>query len=203
MKQHAAATDRNRGPILDVLRRVLPASGAVLEIASGTGQHAVFFAGQLPGITWQPSDVGPVALASIEAWRAEAALPNVLAPLTIDVTVPSWDARLAAAPDAIVCINMIHIAPWAACEGLVVGAARLLRPGGVLYLYGPFLFGGRFTAPSNEQFDATLRETSSAWGVRDIDEVAVLAHRAGLEREGIIDMPANNHSVIFRRTASG
>jgi hypothetical protein len=196
MKRHAPATDRNREPILDVLRDILPPSGVVLEIASGSGQHAAFFAPRLPGIQWQPSDPDPEALASIEAWRSEAGAPNLRSPIQIDVTREDWGIDAAA---AIVCVNMIHIAPWAACEGLFKGASMLLPTGAPLYLYGPFRFDGRFTAPSNEAFDASLRARDPSWGVRDLADVTALAKNHGLSREAVIAMPANNHSIVFRR----
>lgn len=199
-KRYAPATDRNREPILAVLRDVLPSSGIVLEIASGSGQHAAFFAPRLPRVTWQPSDPDPAALASIEAWRAEAGASNLRSPIRIDVTQDDWGALEAA---AIVCINMIHIAPWAACEGLFRGAQRLLlTEGAPLYLYGPFRFDGRFTAPSNEAFDASLRSSDPSWGVRDLADVTALAERHGFAREAVIPMPANNHSIVFRRGAT-
>ena len=196
MKGYAPATERNRSPILEVLSRVLPHEGLVLEIASGTGEHAGFFAKNLPRIRWQPSDVGASAVASIAAWRAESGAENLLAPLQIDVTEDAWGVPSA---DAVVCINMIHIAPWAACEGLLRGASRILPPRGVLYLYGPFRFDGAFLAPSNEVFDASLRARDPSWGVRDLGDVTALASRFGLTREEVAPMPANNHSVVFRR----
>jgi len=187
---------RNREPILAVLRRVLPARGLVLEIASGTGEHAVHCAGALPDLTWQPSDRDPEALASIAAHRAEAGLPNFLAPLALDVTAPSWPVERA---DAIVAINMIHIAPWRAAEGLIEGAGRLLAPGGVVYLYGPFMEDGRHTAPSNAAFDESLKARDPAWGVRDVAAVAELAARHGLDLKKRVAMPANNLSLVFRK----
>ncbi|HKG86305.1 MAG TPA: DUF938 domain-containing protein [Beijerinckiaceae bacterium] len=187
---------RNREPILAVLRRVLPARGLVLEIASGTGEHAVHCAGALPDLTWQPSDRDPEALASIAAHRAEAGLPNLLAPLALDVTAPSWPVERA---DAIVAINMIHIAPWRAAEGLIEGAGRLLAPGGVVYLYGPFMEDSRHTAPSNAAFDESLKARDPAWGVRDVAAVAELAARHGLDLKKRVAMPANNLSLVFRK----
>jgi hypothetical protein len=148
MKQHAPATARNREPIREVLARVLPTQGLVLELAAGSGEHGVYFAAQFPALTWQPSDLDPVALASIAAWRAEAKLPNLREPLRIDVTEPSWPLDRA---DAVTCINMIHISPWQATLGMLDGVVRLGAP--VLYLYGPYRFGGEFTAPSNAEFD--------------------------------------------------
>jgi hypothetical protein len=197
-KRHAPATDRNREPILAVLRDVLPPSGIVLEIASGSGQHAAFFAPRFPNVTWQPTDPDPEALASIEAWRADAGAPNLRSPKQLDVTRDDWGIEAAA---AIVCINMIHIAPWVACEGLFRGASILLPIGAPLYLYGPFREGGRFTAPSNEAFDASLRDRDPSWGVRDLADVTALASQRGFAREAVLPMPANNHSVVFRRAA--
>jgi SAM-dependent methyltransferase len=189
---------RNRDPILDVLRRVLPSRGLVLEIASGSGEHAVYFAEAMPSRTWQPTDPDAEALASIAAHRAAADAPNLLPPLKLDVTSQTWPVAQA---DAIVCCNMIHTAPWAACEGLIAGAARVLPAGGILYLYGPYMIGGRHTAPSNAAFDADLRARNHAWGIRDLDEVTALGESCGLTRAETVAMPANNLSVIFRRGA--
>ena len=196
MKRHAPATQRNREPILDVLARVLPAEGTVLEIASGSGEHAVFFAGKLPRLVWQPSDEDEEARASIEAHRAEAGLANLRAPIRVDAREADWGIAKA---DAIVSINMIHIAPWAACEGLMRGAARLLAPGGVLVLYGPFRQSGAHTAPSNASFDDGLRARDPAWGVRDLDDVAREAEKNALRRIEVVPMPANNLTVVFAR----
>ena len=194
---YAPAVARNREPILAVLRRVLPATGLVLEVASGSGEHAAFFAAALPHLTWQPTDADPRARASIAAFRDAGDAPNLLPPLALDVMAATdWPVSAAA---AIVCINMIHIAPWSACEGLVAGAARTLPPGGVLYLYGPYKEGGRHTAPSNEAFDADLRARDPRWGVRDLGEVTALAQRHGFAHQEMVAMPANNRSVIFRR----
>lgn len=192
----APATDRNRNPILAVLQRVLPASGTVLEIASGTGQHAQHFAGALPGLTWQPSDPEPGARASIAAWTAHSGLANVLPPLDLDVRREPWGIDRA---DAIVCINMIHISPWNAAEALFAGAGRLLGPGGVLYLYGPYRRDGAHTAPSNQAFDAQLRATDPEWGVRDMEAVIALGAAQGMTCEAPVPMPANNFSLVFRR----
>jgi SAM-dependent methyltransferase len=186
---------RNREPILAVLRRVLPAGGIVLEIASGTGEHAMHFAAALPELTWQPTDRDPEARRSIAARRAAAVLPNLLPPLELDAAAPSWPVERA---DAIVAINMIHIAPWSAAEGLMAGAARLLAPGGILYLYGPYQENGRHTAPSNAAFDASLRARDPEWGVRDVGAVAELAARHGLALAERVAMPANNLSLVFR-----
>jgi SAM-dependent methyltransferase len=193
-RRHAPATERNRAPILEVLRRVLPASGTVLEVASGSGQHAVFFAEALPHLIWQPSDPDPELRASIAAWRAQTALPNLRAPLALDATSDDWPMERA---DAILCINMIHIAPWTAALGLFRGAARLLSPGAPLLLYGPFKRDGRHTAPSNAAFDASLRQRDPAWGVRDLAEVEAAA--TGFILAETIEMPANNLTLLLRR----
>jgi SAM-dependent methyltransferase len=187
---------RNREPILDVLRRILPRDGLVLEIASGGGEHAAYFASNLPGLRWQPTDANAEMFESIAAHRAAAGFANLLAPLHLDVTSPQWPVERA---DAMVCCNMIHIAPWAATEGLIAGAGRTLARGGLLYLYGPYKIDGRHTAPSNQDFDASLRARNPLWGVRDLTEVSGLAKRHGLALEETVAMPANNLSVIFRR----
>ena len=191
------ATARNRGPILEVLRRALPETGRVLEIAAGAGEHAAHMAKALPGLEWQPTDAEPLALGSIRAWREAAGTPNLLDPRVLDVTDPAdWPED---AYEAVVCINMVHISPWVATEGLMEGAARVLTLGGLLYLYGPFREGGRHTAPSNEAFDASLKARDPAWGVRDLEEVVGLAGRHGLALAERVGMPANNLSLMFRR----
>jgi SAM-dependent methyltransferase len=177
---------------------VLPVSGLVLEVASGSGEHAAYFAKELPLLTWQPSDPDPDALASIAAHGAAVQRSNLRPPLHLDVTAAAWPLERA---DAVLCCNMIHIAPWAACEGLIAGAARILAPGGVLYLYGPYKVGGRHTAPSNAAFDADLRTRNPQWGIRDLGAVTTLAENAGLALTETVAMPANNLSVVFRRTA--
>jgi SAM-dependent methyltransferase len=191
----AAASERNKGPILEVLRGALPASGRVLEIASGTGQHVAHFAAALAALQWLPTDVDPAMLAVIRARTAE--LANVAAPVVLDVRADPWPVTGPLA--AIVCINMIHIAPEAATPALLAGAARLLEPGGVLYLYGPFREGGRHTAPSNAEFDASLRARNPAWGVRNLEDVDALAGALGLGRTLLVRMPANNLSVTYTR----
>ena len=189
---------RNREPILEVLKRILPSHGLVLEIASGTGEHAAFFAGELPLLTWQPTDPDDRALASIVAHRAAASSANLLPPLQLDVHAEHWPIERT---DVVLCNNMIHIAPWSACESLIAGAARVLPAGGILYLYGPYKIDGRHTAPSNEAFDAQLRSQNAAWGIRDLADVAALAQRHGFGVAETVAMPANNLSVIFRRGA--
>ena len=193
-RRHAPATARNREPILGVLRRVLPRSGLVLEIASGTGEHIAHFAAALPGLMFQPSDPDPGGRASIDAWAAAAGLANLRPALALDATA---DWSLAA--DAVLCINMIHIAPWSAAEGLVRRAARALGQGGVLFLYGPFRRDGGHTAASNAAFDADLRARDPSWGIRDLEAVAALAIAEGFGAPEIAAMPANNLSLTFRR----
>ena len=195
---HAAATERNRGPILEILRRVLPPAGLVLEIASGTGQHVAFFARELPTLRWQPSDPSPVHLDSIHAWTVASGADNVAPPMRLDVELAPWPAAHA---DAILNINMIHIAPWSAAEALFRGAARLLPAAGVLFLYGPFKREGRHTAESNARFDERLRGEDPRWGVRDLGDVEAVAAAAGFGALEVIAMPANNLSLVFRRGA--
>ena len=197
-RRHAPATLRNRDAILDALRRHLPAMGAVLEVASGTGEHVVHFAAALPRLEFRPSDPDPGARASIDAWAESAGLPNLRPALALDVTAPDWDAAAGGA-DAVLCVNMVHIAPWAATRGLLRGAARLLPAGGVLCLYGPFKRGGRHTAPSNAAFDAQLRASDPEWGVRDLEAVADEAAARGFVPPTVEKMPANNLFVAFRR----
>lgn len=191
----APSAQRNRDAILDVLRTILPPSGLVLEVASGSGEHAVHFAGALPGLTFQPSDPAPDALASIGAWTRESGLPNILPPLLLDAGAPQWPI---AAAEAILCINMIHISPWAATEGLFRQARRLLKPGHPLYLYGPYRRPGQPLEPSNAAFDESLRSRDPAWGLRNLEDVEKLAAANGFAAPQVIEMPANNLSVIFR-----
>lgn len=194
-RQHAPATLRNREPIRAVLQEVLPASGLVLEIASGTGEHAACFAAAFPRLTWQPSDMAEAALASIAAWRAEAACANLLPPVRIDLESGDWPVD---AVDALFCANMSHIAPWGATEGLFAGAARVLVRGGPLALYGPFIEEGVATAPSNLAFDRNLRERDPRWGLRLLGDVDELAARHGLRRVERHAMPANNLLLVYR-----
>jgi SAM-dependent methyltransferase len=191
------STARNRDPILLVLKPRLPARGLVLEIAAGAGEHAVYNAAALPDLQWRPTDADDEALASIAAWRDHAGLPNLLPPLRLDASDPAaWPVDRA---DAVVSINMIHISPWSATEGLMAGAARVLPPGGLLFLYGPYIERDVETAPSNLGFDQSLRRRNPAWGIRHLDEVAALAAARGLALSERIAMPANNLSLIFRR----
>ncbi|MEO6777236.1 MAG: DUF938 domain-containing protein [Kofleriaceae bacterium] len=193
MKRFAPATERNREPICEVLARELPPAGTVLEIASGSGEHAVAFARAFPALTWQPSDADPAALASIAAWRAEVGLANLAEPLALDVAAP-WPPLDA---QAIACINMVHIAPWEAALALFAHAAHVLAPGALLYLYGPYRFGGAFTSESNAEFDRSLRARDPRWGVRDVDDLVAAA--AGFALAATVAMPAHNHSLLFRR----
>ena len=195
-RQYYPHVARNRAAILDVLRRLLPPQGLALEIASGSGEHAAYFAKELPSLLWQPTDPDPQALASIAAHRAAANAANLLSPLYLDVTSRQWPVERS---DAVVCNNMIHITPWAVAEGLMAGAQRTLAAGGILYLYGPYKVGGRHTAPSNEDFDIWLRTQNAQWGIRDLDDVTDLAKRHNFTPVEIVKMPANNLSVIFRR----
>jgi SAM-dependent methyltransferase len=194
-KRVAPATARNRDPILDVLRRELPPRGTVLEIASGSGEHVVHFAASLPGLIFRPSDPEPSARASIDAWIAESGVINVLPAIALDAAAPSWPI---AAADAVLCSNMVHIAPWPATLGLVAGAARILTPDGLFYLYGPYKRGGRHTSASNADFDENLRARDPQWGIRDLEEVTAAAAAAGFAAPAVIEMPANNLSLILR-----
>jgi SAM-dependent methyltransferase len=193
------AAERNKQPILEVLERRLPRSGTVLEIASGTGQHIVHFARALPALAWQPSDTDPSLRAAAGARVAAAALANVLPPLALDVLDAVWPVEAAA---AVLCINMIHIAPSAATPALLRGSARVLAAGAPLVLYGPFRRAGQHTAASNEAFDASLRARNPDWGVRDLDAVATSARDHGFEIVEVVSMPANNLTVVFERVAS-
>lgn len=193
---NAPAVARNREAILAVLRETLPETGLVLEIASGSGEHALHFARALPALAFQPSDPSPGALASIAAWTAAAGAANIRPPLLIDAAASTWPI---AAADALICINMVHIAPWSATEGLFRHAGALLPAGAPLYLYGPYRRPGRELEPSNAAFDASLRARNPAWGLRDLDEVSALARMAGFAAPRIVEMPANNLSLIFRK----
>ena len=197
-RRHAPATLRNRDAILAALRRHLPERGTVLEIASGTGEHAAHLAAALPHLAFQPSDPDPGARASIDAWAAAARTPNLRAAIDVDAARPDWE-QAAGPADAVLCVNMIHIAPWAAALGLLRGAGRLLPAGGVLCFYGPFKRGGRHTAPSNAAFDADLRASDPAWGVRDLEAVAEEAAAQGFAAPAAEEMPANKLFVAFRR----
>ena len=195
-RRSAPAALRNREPIADVLKEWLPASGLVLEIASGSGEHGVYFAERFPALEWQPSDVHPDALSSIAAWRDESGLPNLKAPLALDAASSDWPIDRA---DAVLSINMVHISPWESALGLLDGAARLLGPGAPLILYGPWLKDDVSTAPSNLAFDADLKRRDSRWGLRRVEDFAAAAAAREFRLETTRAMPANNMMLLFRR----
>lgn len=194
-RRFSPAAERNQGPILAVLQRTLPRTGLVLEVGSGTGQHVAYFARALPQLTWQPSDADASHHDSIRAWVGGDSAPNVREPVELDVCRRPWPVAHA---DAVLSINMVHVAPWAAAQALILGAAEVLGPGGLLFLYGPYRRFGRHTSPGNEAFDAQLRATDAAWGLRDVEVVVERAAEAGFSLEEIVDMPANNFSVVLR-----
>jgi hypothetical protein len=200
---YSPSTERNRAPIAAVLRRWLPATGTVLEIASGTGEHVCHFAAEFPGLVFQPSDPDRAARASVAAWTT--GLTNVRPPLALDVASAGWegDPGIPVPIAAILCINMVHISPWAATLGLLRGAGWLLAAGGLLYLYGAYKRAGTHTAPSNAAFDASLRRQNPAWGVRDLEAVVAEAEARGFALAEVVEMPANNLSVILRCGVAG
>jgi cyclopropane fatty-acyl-phospholipid synthase-like methyltransferase len=198
-RQHSPSAARNREPILAVLRRALPPNAAVLELASGSGEHAVWFARALPGVRWQPSDASAEARASIAAWIESEGLGNVAAPLDIELAAPVWGVEGQAPFDALVAINVIHIAPWDATLGLMAGAGRLLADDGVLFTYGAYKRDGRHTAPSNEAFDHWLKQRDERFGVRDVADVEAAARAQGLLMQEVVQMPANNAALLFKR----
>ena len=221
MKLSSPAAQRNREPIAAVLADWLPASGLVLEVASGTGEHAAFFAGRFPRLEWQPSDPDPAAIASIEAWRADCGLPNLREPVVLDAAAGTWPVDTADVLlnikmpsgsceeskttekygfSAVLCINMVHISPWSAALGLLDGAARVLRAGGPLILYGPWLKADIPTAPSNLAFDQQLRERDPEWGLRKVEDFEAEALKRGFVLEQVRPMPANNLMLLFRLT---
>lgn len=195
---HWPAPERNKAPIADVLRRVLPRTGLVLEVASGTGQHAEHFARLLPELTFQPTDHDPELLEALHARSQQAGLGNLRPPLRLDAGDEAWPLQCA---DAVFNANMIHIAPWDVALGLLAGAGRVLDAGGVLVTYGPYMLDGEHTSQSNAQFDASLRERDSRWGVRDLGEVAEVAARHGLTLVERVAMPANNFTIVWRKQA--
>lgn len=187
---------RNRGPIADLLRPVVPETGTVLELASGSGEHAIHFASLFPKLVWQPSDPSPEARASIAEWVESEGLTNVLPPLDIDASSETWPLKRA---DAMIAINMIHISPWPATQGLLAGAGRLLPAGAPLILYGPYRRQGQPLVPSNVEFDESLRARNPAWGIRLLEDVASLAEQSGLSLTSVTELPANNLGVVFTR----
>ena len=199
-RQYAPATQRNREPILAILSEVLHPDSNILEIASGTGEHALYFASKLESCHWTPSDINPSSWDSITAWKNTSEIDNLNLPLSIDVTQHNWQQQvMEQGIDVIVNINMIHISPWQACLGLMAGAEQILPSGGILYLYGPFKRNLEHTSPSNASFDRSLRDRNPLWGIRDLAAVEEAAAASNLQLEKVIEMPANNLSVIFRR----
>jgi hypothetical protein len=205
-RQHAPATGRNQGFILDILKAQLPTTGNILEIASGSGEHAIYMIHQLSSKkaprVWQPSDPSTEKQQSIAAWTKSSGTTLILSPVFIDTTEPTWAVEADDYPhefSSILCINMIHIAPWEACLGLMAGAGRILPTGGCLYLYGPYKINGEHTAPSNADFDETLRARDPSWGIRDVNEVSGVAADNGLTFHAKHQMPANNLSLIFKK----
>ncbi|MDJ1170051.1 DUF938 domain-containing protein [Roseofilum sp. BLCC_M154] len=200
LRQYAPATQRNREPILEILQRVLPPTGTVLEVASGTGEHAVFFAPCLQPRSWLPSDCNPQSLESIKAWQGDDPCDFLYPPIGLDAENIPWDLKgYEAEIAAIVCINMIHISPWAVCLGLMAGAEQVLPSEGILYLYGPYKQNGEHTAASNEAFDRSLRASNPLWGVRNLEDVIEVAKSHDLRHLETIEMPANNLSVVFQK----
>lgn len=195
-RRSAPHVARNAEPIAAVLGEVLPPRGLVLEVASGTGEHAVHFARAFPALTWQPSDPDPAALRSIAAWAEQAELPNLRPPVQLDAAWGRWPVTAA---DAVLCINMVHISPWRATQGLIRGAARMLAPGAPLILYGAYRRAGVATAPSNEAFDRSLKARNPEWGLRDLAAVQAAAAKHGLRFERLWEMPANNLALLFSR----
>jgi hypothetical protein len=196
VKEYAPATIRNRDPILDVLKHTMPENGLVLEIASGSGEHAAYFAPRLQGLTWQPSSPTPESRASIVSWAKETTCKNLLTPVNLDVLVNPWPVPYA---DAIICINLLHISSWAVTKSLMAGAARTLHKGGILYLYGPFKIDGKHTSISNQAFHESLTNRDAEWGIRDLEKVIFEAKTQGLKHIQRVQMPANNQSIIFER----
>lgn len=195
MKLHSAASERNQQPIIEILRRALPAQGTVLQIASGSGQHDLAFAQEFPQLRFQPTDRDDAALKSIEAHRQESGLANLLSPLHLDVLEDSWPVSAA---DALININMIHISPWPCCLALFRGAAKILPPGAPLFLYGPFVRTGFALEPSNDAFDRSLKSRNPQWGLRVMEDVVQVGKEAGFGHEETVPMPANNYSLVFR-----
>ena len=196
-KQHAPHADRSKGPIVEILRRVLPDTGIALEVGSGTGQHIVHFASTFPALEWQPSDYDQVACASIDSYRREARVKNLREPLLLEVRQKIWGHGHL---DAVLAINLVHVTSWSVCEGLFDGARRHLRPGGVLFLQGPFKQGGGFDSPESARLDAMLRDKNPDWGLRDLEAVAALGTVRGLLVEQVIDMPGGELATLFRKS---
>jgi len=201
-RQVSPSSRRNGPHILKVLKRILPKAGTVLEVAAGSGEHTVMFAPEFTSLSWLPSDPADDKLESIRAWIKAKPADNILPPVALDAASQLWPVEqmaFAKPITAMICINMIHIAPWAAGKGLLAAAGRVLPPGGILYLYGPYNVNGEYTAPSNEVFDLTLKKTDPDWGLRDIREVETEASSNGLKLREVVDMPANNFSLVFQK----
>ena len=200
-KRYAPAAARNREPVLSVLRDILPERGKVLEIGSGSGEHTAFLAPHFPALEWQPSEADLDAFPSIIGWAQSATITHpevtIHPPVLLNTCEPSWPVEQA---DAVISLNMIHISPWESCEGLMAGAGRILTGSGVLYLYGPFMQNGGHTAPSNAEFDASLRQRDTRWGVRNLEDIIALAGKHGLRHDQTVTMPANNLSLVFVRS---
>jgi cyclopropane fatty-acyl-phospholipid synthase-like methyltransferase len=201
-KRHAPAALRNREPIREVLKRVMPETGTVLEIGSGSGEHAVYFASAFPGVAWHATDADPTCVASVDAWAAEANLTNLQRAIRLDATASPWPSDVPDAVDVLFSANVIHIAPWKVAEGLIAGAGRIVKAGGALVLYGPFKINGEHTAPSNAAFDASLKHMDGSFGVRDLADVTAEAAKYGFSLTERHAMPANNFSLIFRKSAA-
>ncbi len=198
VKQHAPQADRNKGPIVELLKRVLPDTGMALEVGSGTGQHVIHFARQFPGLVWQPSDYDQVAIASIESYRHEARLSNVREPLLLEVRKKMWGNGQV---DVVLAINLVHVTSWSVCEGLFDGARRHLRSSGVLFMYGPFKQNGGFASNEDAELDAALRSRNADWGLRDIEAVVALGTARNLTAEQVADLPGGQVGVVFRKNA--
>ena len=201
-RQFSPSAARNGPYILKILKRTLPKEGTVLEVASGTGEHTLMFAPEFQNLVWQPSDPAEDKLVSIQAWLKAKPVPNILPPIAVDATAPKWPVEemdLKAPVTAMICINMIHISPWEAGQGLLAAAGRILPKKGILYLYGPYNVDGKFTAPSNQAFNETLKQTDPRWGLRDLSDVEREAEKNGLKLQEVVNMPANNFSVIFEK----
>lgn len=202
-RQHSPSAQRNATPILEVLKSCLPKKGTVLEIAAGSGEHSVTFAPEFPDLFWLATDPAEDKLESISAWHKFKPSANLLAPVTLDAAAEKWAVEgidLPAPITGIVCVNMIHVSPWKAGQGLLAAAGRILQKNGILYLYGAFMMGGKHTAPSNVEFDAMLKKTDPEWGLRNLEDVEAVANKNGLKLIGVTPMPANNFSVVFQKS---
>lgn len=193
------SVERNKGPILDVLRPHLRSGMHILEIASGTGEHGAHIVSAVDGLNWQPSDLSPEARISIKAWADYIGQPGFKPPIEVDATNLDWPRQQPQSLDGLICINMAHISPLKATQGVIAGAAKYLKPGGFLFFYGPFKRDGNHTAPSNEAFDANLKSRDPEWGIRDLGEIEAMAEAAGLTLEVSRQMPSNNHSLLFSK----